>query len=75
MAAKKGRTPPQFVKAQKKAAAAPTAAKGAKVIDPKGKAGTVTKVAGGIAKVRHTDGSTDTHPVGALKKTKTPKGK
>ncbi|HZP15560.1 MAG TPA: hypothetical protein VFA96_07045 [Nocardioides sp.] len=43
-------------------------AKGAKVVDPKGKPGTVVGTAGMIAKVRHTDGSTDTHPMGALKK-------
>lgn len=72
-ASKKGKVPPQFLKAKK--AAAPKAAKGAAVVDSKGNAGTVTKVTGGIAKVRHADGSTDTHPVGALKKSKTPKGK
>jgi hypothetical protein len=65
-APKKGKIPPQFLKAKK--AAAPMPGKGAKIVDPKGKAGTVTAVAGQIAKVRHADGSTDTHPVGALKK-------
>jgi len=72
-APRKGKIPPQFLKAKK--GAAPKAAKGAAVVDPKGKAGTVTSVTGGIAKVRHADGSTDTHPVGALKKSKTAKGK
>jgi hypothetical protein len=41
-------------------------AKGARVRDPKGKTGTVTSVTGQIAKVRHDDGTTDTHPIGAL---------
>lgn len=74
MAAKKGSVPPQFLKAQKKAAA-PKPAKGAKVVDPKGKTGTVVGTKGMIAKVRHADGSTDTHPVGALKKAAPRKGK
>jgi hypothetical protein len=67
----KGKIPPQFLKAQKKAA--PAAAKGAKVIDPKGKSGTVTAVMGGMVKVKHTDGSTDVHPKGAVKKAAAPK--
>ena len=75
MAAKKGSVPPQFLKAQKKAAPAKVG-KGAKVTDPKGKPGTVVSTAGMIAKVRHKDGTTDTHPIGALKKAAAkPKGK
>lgn len=50
-------------------------AKGAKVTDPKGKSGTVVGTAGMIAKVRHKDGTTDTHPIGALKKSAAKKGK
>jgi hypothetical protein len=75
MAAKKGSVPPQFLKARKKAAAPAKVAKGAKVTDPKGKSGTVVGTAGMIARVRHADGSTDTHPIGALKKAHTKKGK
>jgi hypothetical protein len=50
----------------KKTAVPANIAKGARVKDPKGKTGVVTSVTGQIAKVKHDDGTTDTHPLGAL---------
>lgn len=61
----KGSVPPAFLKNIKgKNSVAP----GSKIVDPKGKKGTVSKVAKGKVVVKHADGTTDTHPVGSVKK-------
>lgn len=72
MAAKKT-LPPAFLANIKKAKGAPSIGKGTRVVDPKGKKGTVTKVAGGKVTVKHDDGTVDKHPVMRVKKTVAPK--
>ena len=61
--------PPAFLNNVKKAKGAPSIGKGTRVVDPKGKKGTVTKVTGGKVTVQHDDGTVDKHPVMRVKKT------